>query len=643
MTRFWEPFIEQRDLFVSKRCRYTYSGYAIAQLKRIKTHRKFLLDPPKKAPVREEYGLRNPPVFPTSQLKAVVSAALEFIIEEEKQDFLDELDRLYGDYLIPLYTRFLVPEHRRTAMEWLQAGIKAQANTFISLGDNYLKDEYVEEAKKEVTFYEAQRDWDRYCSWKKSRNKARAELEEKHGFDCYSDDTEFLTESGWKFYDDIKETDKLATLKTKATSTLYKLAVKTLIQEEKKKNTYIPECGIEYQKFIDRYEAQYTGSMYHFFGTHLDLLVTPNHRMLCSIFEKNTKKRSELSFTQAALLPNSFSFLNHATPVKKNYSNKKHFDGIPINPAAYMSLMGWFLSDGTFITMKNKKVKTIRISQKKGNRLHWFMSRFNNKYSSIAKSSLYSYQRETLVEMVLDIREKGLVEKLYNDCGHSHEKHIPEWVFGLSQRLKEKLIDAMCLGDGTIRNTSLKTLIYYSKSKKIADGINRLCVTAGYESSVWGPYPNETSFGRVLMYQVHINKNPKKYDHLCRSKNVKKIDVDKKRIVCFTVPNETLIVRRNGKVSFQGNSKHAAHLVRLMRMGMEILETGKVNVDRTDIDAEELKAIRNGAWSYEEVEQYANDSDKKLVELYNKSKLKKSPDVQRIGELCVSTVDSFFS
>lgn len=184
MTPFWQQFVDQRDLFVSKRCRYTYSGYAIAQLRRIKTHRKFLLDPPKKAPVREEYGLRNPPIFPTSQLKAVVNAALEFIIEEEKQDFLDELDRLYGDYLVPLYTRFLMPEYRRTAMEWLQAGIKSQANTFISLGDTYLKDEYVEEAKKEVAFYEAKRDWDRYCSWKKSRNKARAELEEKFGMDC---------------------------------------------------------------------------------------------------------------------------------------------------------------------------------------------------------------------------------------------------------------------------------------------------------------------------------------------------------------------------------------------------------------------------------------------------------------------------
>lgn len=181
---YWDTFIENRDIFVTKRCRYTFSGYAIAQLNRIKTHRKFLLDPPKKSPEREEFGLRNPSIFPTSQLKAVVSAALEFIIEEEKQNFLDELDRLYGDYVIPLYTQFLIPEQRKTALEWLQCGIKAQANTFISLGDNYLKEEYVQEAKKEVAYYEAKRDWDRYYEWKKSRNKARAELEEKYGFDA---------------------------------------------------------------------------------------------------------------------------------------------------------------------------------------------------------------------------------------------------------------------------------------------------------------------------------------------------------------------------------------------------------------------------------------------------------------------------
>jgi predicted nucleotidyltransferase len=47
------------------------------------------------------------------------------------------------------------------------------------------------------------------------------------------------------------------------------------------------------------------------------------------------------------------------------------------------------------------------------------------------------------------------------------------------------------------------------------------------------------------------------------------------------------------------DTKHALHLVRLLRMGHEILTTGKVIVRRPD--AEELLAIRNGCYTYDEL------------------------------------------
>lgn len=48
---------ENRDLFLSKKARHKFSGYAIGQLKRIRTHRGYLLNPPDHKPTREEYGL----------------------------------------------------------------------------------------------------------------------------------------------------------------------------------------------------------------------------------------------------------------------------------------------------------------------------------------------------------------------------------------------------------------------------------------------------------------------------------------------------------------------------------------------------------------------------------------------------------
>jgi hypothetical protein len=76
-------------------------------------------------------------------------------------------------------------------------------------------------------------------------------------------------------------------------------------------------------------------------------------------------------------------------------------------------------------------------------------------------------------------------------------------------------------------------------------------------------------------------------------------------------------------------------------MGKEGLEKGELFVDRTHIDAEELKEIRNGSWSFDEVEQYAHEQDKILAELYKSSILPKNPEREQISSLCVDIVEKF--
>lgn len=182
-TKFWEKILKHRSIFLSKRIRYTFAGYAIAQLGRIKTHRKFLLNPPTKQPVRSDFGLPEEPMFPTSQIKAICQAALELIAETERTSFVAELDRIYGDYVIPLLSKFLIPEERSLAMEWLQQGLKSQCHAFTSAGTQYIKDEYVDQAQRELKFYNANSEWKQYISWKKTRNPKRADLEAKFGYD----------------------------------------------------------------------------------------------------------------------------------------------------------------------------------------------------------------------------------------------------------------------------------------------------------------------------------------------------------------------------------------------------------------------------------------------------------------------------
>jgi len=87
--------------------------------------------------------------------------------------------------------------------------------------------------------------------------------------------------------------------------------------------------------------------------------------------------------------------------------------------------------------------------------------------------------------------------------------------------------------------------------------------------------------------------------------------------------------------------KHAMHLVRLMRMAREILETGKVIVKRPD--REELLAIRNGAWSYEQLVEWAERQDAELQEVYKTSPLRNTADRASLDKLCIAIVEEALS
>src|SRR5690606_6705160 len=58
-TPTWRRLHAERHQFLTKKVQQTFLGYAIAQLKRIKSHRAWLLSPPSRKPSREEFGLRG--------------------------------------------------------------------------------------------------------------------------------------------------------------------------------------------------------------------------------------------------------------------------------------------------------------------------------------------------------------------------------------------------------------------------------------------------------------------------------------------------------------------------------------------------------------------------------------------------------
>lgn len=87
--------------------------------------------------------------------------------------------------------------------------------------------------------------------------------------------------------------------------------------------------------------------------------------------------------------------------------------------------------------------------------------------------------------------------------------------------------------------------------------------------------------------------------------------------------------------------KHALHLVRLTRMAKEILTTSKVLVKRPD--AQELLDIRRGKWHYEQLEEYFIKMEADINNSYDKSTLRKMPDIDLINKLCISLIEKSLS
>lgn len=88
---------------------------------------------------------------------------------------------------------------------------------------------------------------------------------------------------------------------------------------------------------------------------------------------------------------------------------------------------------------------------------------------------------------------------------------------------------------------------------------------------------------------------------------------------------------------FGFDGKHATNLVRLLRLSEEILRHGEVFVKRPD--AEELKSIKNGAWSYDYLINWAEEQKEKVRELKETTHLPKKPNRNKLDELCVELVE----
>lgn len=175
-NKLGELLLENRDLFLSKKIKHTFMGYAHSQLKRINTHRRWILNPVLVEPTRKDFGLPEATLIPADQLMAVESTVKKKLDQWEWHE-LDNLDTA---------TRQSVQDEfvRRIALitHWNEGDINDKvwfaASRSVGLDTNM-----IEVLDKERRYSAKRKDWENYHTWLKTRNKDRAALEEKYHMD----------------------------------------------------------------------------------------------------------------------------------------------------------------------------------------------------------------------------------------------------------------------------------------------------------------------------------------------------------------------------------------------------------------------------------------------------------------------------
>jgi predicted nucleotidyltransferase len=92
---------------------------------------------------------------------------------------------------------------------------------------------------------------------------------------------------------------------------------------------------------------------------------------------------------------------------------------------------------------------------------------------------------------------------------------------------------------------------------------------------------------------------------------------------------------------FGYDTKHAMHLIRLLRTGYEILDTGQIHVKRPD--AAELLEIRSGKYTYDELLSYAELLENEIKKRYKTTGLPKSVDIKFATKLVLVVQDIVWS
>ena len=315
---------------------------------------------------------------------------------------------------------------------------------------------------------------------------------------CLTHDTEILTNSGWKFRNQLNKNDLIYTLN---------------------KETEI----LELSKINQFFDYNYTGTLFEFVGWSINQKVTSNHNMIGKIrYDQTNWKFKSLKASELATRKSPYKFIRSGI-----YPNK----GINLSNDL-LSLYIAINADGSpTYNFKN----LIRFRLKKERKKEFIINLLNKLNISFKR---YNYEDTSssinfhLPKQLLDWDLKGLDKKLLQ-CNSDQFQII-------LATYKET--------DGSQACNSFR--VYTSKKEEYML-LTHLSTICGYSSTT--NIRQNHGFSKEISYEINFKKLKEsiveKPNLSCAKEEVKNTPV-----WCINVKNNNFFIRRNGKVSLTGNS-----------------------------------------------------------------------------------------
>jgi replicative DNA helicase Mcm len=345
---------------------------------------------------------------------------------------------------------------------------------------------------------------------------------------CLDSQSEVLTDGGWRFFKDLNGAESIATV--------------NMVTDQ-----------IEYQLPTRLIDAPYKGDMFRFGGHKLDALVTPNHRMVVYPPKENetfiTRKAEDLLAWDRIKLHAKWTGEQAGVVLVPAVGGGHHAYEKELDPHAFAEFLGWYVAEGSSCHGK-------AVCPGKG---YWVTVSQTHSMKRIMLGSLLQ-QLPWKFHPVRDgfqASSKQLSEYLAPLGPDCYSKRVPEWIKRADTETIRRFMMGAVLGDGWSRGNGSKC--YCTTSRLLADDMQELFMKLGVTASVTKREPaaytirGRRGIGTCPVYVVNEMIHPRAglRNHDFRP-NYDTVPYDG-RVYCATVPNGTLITRRNGSPMITGN------------------------------------------------------------------------------------------